>query len=220
MVRRGRAGAWHRRARSRDRRDQSHAADAVVLATGGYGNVFYLSTNAKGCNVTATWRAYKRGAGFANPCFTQIHPDVHPGIRRVSIEAHADERVAAQRRPRLGAQGEGDARAPSADPGGRARLLSRAEVPELRQSLAARHRVACREGSVRRGTRRGARRSRRVSRFRRCDQAAGQGGDRGTVRQPVRDVRADHRRESVHACRCASIRRCTTRWAGCGSTTT
>ncbi|MBX3461652.1 MAG: fumarate reductase/succinate dehydrogenase flavoprotein subunit [Planctomycetes bacterium] len=57
---------------------RSHAGDAVVLATGGYGNVFYLSTNAKGCNVTATWRAYKRGAGFANPCYTQIHPTCIP----------------------------------------------------------------------------------------------------------------------------------------------
>jgi succinate dehydrogenase / fumarate reductase, flavoprotein subunit len=56
----------------------THAADAVVLATGGYGNVFYLSTNAKGCNVTATWRAHKRGALFANPCFTQIHPTCIP----------------------------------------------------------------------------------------------------------------------------------------------
>src|SRR5260221_443148 len=56
----------------------SHAADAVVLATGGYGNVFYLSTNAKGCNVTATYRAYKKGAAFANPCFTQIHPTCIP----------------------------------------------------------------------------------------------------------------------------------------------
>ena len=54
------------------------AADAVVLATGGYGNVFYLSTNAQGCNVTATYRAYKRGAAFANPCFTQIHPTCIP----------------------------------------------------------------------------------------------------------------------------------------------
>ena len=50
----------------------------MVLATGGYGNAFYLSTNAKGCNVTATFRAYKRGAGFANPCFTQIHPTCIP----------------------------------------------------------------------------------------------------------------------------------------------
>jgi succinate dehydrogenase / fumarate reductase flavoprotein subunit len=53
-------------------------ADAVILATGGYGNVFYLSTNAKHCNATAIWRAYKRGAAFANPCFTQIHPTCIP----------------------------------------------------------------------------------------------------------------------------------------------
>ncbi len=57
---------------------QSFAAHAVVLATGGYANVFFLSTNAKGCNVTATWRAHKRGAAFANPCFTQIHPTCIP----------------------------------------------------------------------------------------------------------------------------------------------
>src|SRR5712691_9795751 len=56
----------------------SHAADAVVLATGGYGNVFFLSTNAKGCNVTAIWRAHKRGALFANPCLVQIHPTCIP----------------------------------------------------------------------------------------------------------------------------------------------
>ena len=56
----------------------SHAGDAVVLATGGYGNVFFLSTNAKGCNVTATYRAYKKGALFANPCYTQIHPTCIP----------------------------------------------------------------------------------------------------------------------------------------------
>ena len=56
----------------------SHAGDTVILATGGYGNVFYLSTNAKGCNVTATWRAHKKGAYFANPCYTQIHPTCIP----------------------------------------------------------------------------------------------------------------------------------------------
>jgi succinate dehydrogenase / fumarate reductase, flavoprotein subunit len=55
-----------------------HLGDAVVLATGGYGNVFYLSTNAKGCNTTAIWRAYKKGAAFGNPCFTQIHPTCIP----------------------------------------------------------------------------------------------------------------------------------------------
>jgi succinate dehydrogenase / fumarate reductase, flavoprotein subunit len=56
----------------------SHLGDAVVLGTGGYGNVFYLSTNAKGSNATAIWRAHKRGAAFANPCFTQIHPTCIP----------------------------------------------------------------------------------------------------------------------------------------------
>ena len=57
---------------------ESYAGDAVLLATGGYGNVFYLSTNAKACNVTAAWRAHKKGAFFANPCYTQIHPTCIP----------------------------------------------------------------------------------------------------------------------------------------------
>jgi succinate dehydrogenase / fumarate reductase flavoprotein subunit len=57
---------------------ESHVGDAVVMATGGYSNVFFLSTNAIGCNVSATYRAFKRGAGFANPCFTQIHPTCIP----------------------------------------------------------------------------------------------------------------------------------------------
>jgi len=57
---------------------ETHLADAVVLGTGGYGNAFYLATYAKGSNATAIWRSYKRGAGFANPCFTQIHPTCIP----------------------------------------------------------------------------------------------------------------------------------------------
>jgi succinate dehydrogenase / fumarate reductase, flavoprotein subunit len=57
---------------------EAHAADCVLLCTGGYGNVFYLSTNAMGCNVTSTWRAHKKGAFFANPCYTQIHPTCIP----------------------------------------------------------------------------------------------------------------------------------------------
>src|SRR5687768_18368415 len=56
----------------------THLADAVVLGTGGYGNVFYLSTNARGCNATAIWRAHRRGALFGNPCYTQIHPTCIP----------------------------------------------------------------------------------------------------------------------------------------------
>ncbi|HKO01623.1 MAG TPA: fumarate reductase/succinate dehydrogenase flavoprotein subunit, partial [Thermoanaerobaculia bacterium] len=61
-----------------DGRIETHAADAVVLGTGGYANVFYLSTNAKASNTTAIWRAYRRGAAFANPCYTQIHPTCIP----------------------------------------------------------------------------------------------------------------------------------------------
>ncbi len=61
-----------------DGRLERHAAHAVVLATGGYGNVYFLSTNAMSGNVTATWRAYKKGAGFANPCFVQVHPTCIP----------------------------------------------------------------------------------------------------------------------------------------------
>ncbi len=57
---------------------ETHVADAVVLASGGYGNVFYLSTNAMGCNVTASWRAHRKGAYFGNPCYTQIHPTCIP----------------------------------------------------------------------------------------------------------------------------------------------
>ncbi len=57
---------------------EAYAADAVILATGGYANVFYLSTNAMGCNTTAIWRAHRRGAGFANPCYMQIHPTCIP----------------------------------------------------------------------------------------------------------------------------------------------
>src|SRR5207249_8623806 len=57
---------------------ETHIGDAVALGTGGYGNVFYLSTNAKGSNCTAIWRAHKRGAAFGNPCFTQIHPTCIP----------------------------------------------------------------------------------------------------------------------------------------------
>lgn len=57
---------------------ESHAGDAVLLCTGGYSNAYFLSTNAKGCNITAAWRSYKKGAFFANPCFTQIHPTCIP----------------------------------------------------------------------------------------------------------------------------------------------
>ncbi len=95
---------------------ESHVADAVVLATGGYSNAYYLSTNAKGCNATAIWRAYKRGAGFANPCYTQIHPTCIPQagehqskLTLMSESLRNDGRVWVPMKA-------GDARAPTAIP--------------------------------------------------------------------------------------------------------
>jgi succinate dehydrogenase / fumarate reductase flavoprotein subunit len=75
---------------------ESHAGDAVLLCTGGYGNVFYLSTNAMGCNVTATWRAHKQGRVLCESLLHADPPDLHPGERRLPEQAHADVRVAAQ----------------------------------------------------------------------------------------------------------------------------
>ena len=99
-----------------DGKIEVHMADAVVLATGGYGNVFYLSTNAKGCNATAIWRAYKRGALFANPCFTQIHPTCIPvageyqsKLTLMSESLRNDGRIWVPKQP-------GDKRAPGSIP--------------------------------------------------------------------------------------------------------
>jgi succinate dehydrogenase / fumarate reductase flavoprotein subunit len=95
---------------------EAHSGDAVVLATGGYGNVFYLSTNARGCNVTATYRAYKKGALFANPCYTQIHPTCIPvtgqnqsKLTLMSESLRNDGRVWVPKKP-------GDKRAPAQIP--------------------------------------------------------------------------------------------------------
>ena len=75
---------------------ECHAADVVVLATGGYGNVFYLSTNAKGSNTTAIWRAHRRGAFFAQPVLHADSSDMHSREQRESIQAHADVGIAAE----------------------------------------------------------------------------------------------------------------------------
>jgi succinate dehydrogenase / fumarate reductase flavoprotein subunit len=95
---------------------ETHLADAVVLATGGYGNVFYLATYAKGCNATAIWRAYRKGAAFANPCYTQIHPtcipvhgDYQSKLTLMSESLRNDGRIWVPKR-------QGDARPPSQIP--------------------------------------------------------------------------------------------------------
>ena len=210
----------HRHPRPPDRRDRRRTpAHAVVLATGGYGNAFFLSTNAMACNTTAIWRAHRKGAVLRQPVLHADPPDVHPAGRRVPVEADADVGVAAQRRPGVGAEEPRRDAAGRPDPRARARLLPRADLPELRQPRPARHRVACRQARGRLGSRRRTAEERRVPRLRRGDRPARQGRRRGALREPVRDVRADHRREPVRRSRCGSIRPRTTRWAGCGSTT-
>ena len=156
-----------------------------------------LSTNAKASNVTAVWRAHKRGALFANPCYTQIHPTCIPRERRLPVEAHADVGVAAQRRPHLGAEADRRPALARPDPRGRARLLPRAPLPRVRQPRAARRRVARGEARGRRRPRRRAAEERRVPRLRRRDPAARPRRHRGALRQPLRDVRAHHRRGPV-----------------------
>ena len=151
----------------------TYFADAVVLATGGYGNVFYLSTNAKNSNATAIWRAHRRGAYFANPCFTQIHPTCIPRsgdhqskLTLMSESLRNDGRIWVPK-------AKGDDPPAARDPRGRARLLPGADLPRLRQPGPPRHRLPRREERLRRGPRRRPRRAGRLPRLRRRDRAPG-----------------------------------------------
>lgn len=133
----------------------THFADAVVLATGGYGNVFYLSTNAMNSNATAIWRAHPPRRPLRQPVFHPDPPHLHPAHRRPPVEADPDERVAAQRRPDLGAQGARRHPSRRTDPRGGARLLPGADLPVLREPRAPGHRLPRRQERLRRGPRRG-----------------------------------------------------------------
>ncbi len=198
---------------------ETHVADAVVLASGGYSNVFFLSTNAMGCNVTATWRAHRRGALFANPCFTQIHPTCIPvsgehqsKLTLMSESLRNDGRIWVpkqtydDRNPRQIPETERDY------------YLERLYpsfgnlVPRDVASRAAKN--VCDEGRgvgpTRLGVyldfataiqRRGVRRSRPATAT--CSTCTSRSPGRTRTRS-----------------RCGSIPRCTTRWAACGSTTT
>ncbi len=148
--------ARHRHPRPGHGRNTNNSpADAVVLCTGGYGNVFYLSTNAKSCNVTAAWRCHKRGAYFANPCFTQIHPTCIPAsghapvkLTLMSESLRNDGRVWV---PKDNSTTRGRR---SEIPDRRSRLLPRAALPGFRQPRAPRRRLASGQGTLRRGLRR------------------------------------------------------------------
>ncbi len=118
----------------------------MVLATGGYGNVFYLSTNAKGCNATAIWRAYRRGALFANPCYTQIHPTCIPQagehqskLTLMSESLRNDGRIWVPAK-------EGDDRPPDRIPDGERDYYLERTLSVVRQPRAARRRLAQRQG--------------------------------------------------------------------------
>ncbi|GFJ84560.1 hypothetical protein Phou_087400 [Phytohabitans houttuyneae] len=194
-------------------------ADAVVLATGGYGNVFFLSTNAKGCNVTATWRAHRRGALFANPCFTQIHPTCIPQsgphqskLTLMSESLRNDGRVWVPLRA-------GDGRAPG-------------DIPEAERDYYLERMYPAFGNLVPRDI--ASRAAKNV-----CDDGRGWGLEgsvsTSTSRTPSRGWDGRRSRSATGTCsrctsaspartptryRCASTRRCTTRWAACGSTTT
>lgn len=135
---------------------EAHDGHAVLLCTGGYGTVFYLSTNAVNSNVTAAWRAHKRGAFFANPCFTQIHPTCIPvsgehqtKLTLMSESLRNDGRVWVPKTP-------GDRRPPEQIPEAERDdyLVPGTTLPDLRQPRPARRRFSRRQRRVRRRPRR------------------------------------------------------------------
>ena len=176
---------------------RSYAGDAVVLATGGYGNVFYLSTNAKACNTTAIWRAHRRGAYFANPCFTQIHPTCIPvtgdhqsKLTLMSESLRNDGRVWVPKK-------KGDSRRPNDIPEDERDYFLERRYPSFgnlvpRDVASRAAKEVCDEG---RGVGPGGYGV--YLDFARRHRAAGRRHDPGEVRQPLRDLRADHRRECL-----------------------
>ena len=199
---------------------ETHFADAVVLATGGYGNVFFLSTNAMGCNVTATWRAHRKGAYFANPCYTQIHPtcipvsgDYQSKLTLMSESLRNDGRIWVPK------SGE-DKRDPR-------RRSPRTTATTTWSGSTRRSATWCRATSPPGPRRTSATRA----------AASAPAGSGSTSTSPTRSSgwAARRSRPSTATCstctprspartrtrrRCGSTRPCTTRWAGCGSTTT
>ncbi len=176
---------------------ESHVADAVCLATGGYGTAYYLSTNAVNSNVTAAWRCYKRGALFANPCFTQIHPTCIPvsgehqsKLTLMSESLRNDGRVWV---PKTG----GDKRPPQQIPEAERDYYLERRYPSFgnlvpRDVASRAAKAVCDEG---RGV--GETQLSRLSRLRRRHPPRRRGHRARALRQPVPDVREDHRRGSV-----------------------
>ena len=189
-----RPGPRHRRPRPGDRRDRVVRRRRRHPGHRRLRHGLLPGDLRQGLQRTAIWRAYKKGAAFANPCYTQIHPTCIPvtgehqsKLTLMSESLRNDGRIWVPKK-------KGDTPAARPDPRGRARLLPRAEVPELRQPRAARHRLAGRQGGLRRGPGRRQDRAGRLPRLRRRHQPPRRRHDPRAVRQPVRHVRADHRR--------------------------
>ena len=200
---------------------EPHMADAVVLATGGYGNVFYLSTNAKGCNVTAIWRAYQPRCRVRE---SVLHPDsshLHPGGRRVPVQAHAHVGVAAQRWAGVGAQaprGCGEvARATF-----RKAIATTTSSESTRASATSRHVTSPRVRQRKRAMTVavwGPAAAECISTSRTPSGAWAKTGFASATATCSRCTSASRTRIRTR-CRCASIPPCTTPWAGSGWTTT
>ena len=203
----------HRRDRRRTRRTPSCSPPAATR------NAFFLSTNAMACNVTAIWRAHRRGALFANPCYTQIHPTCIPQsdefqskLTLMSESLRNDGRIWVPKNP-------DDTRSPDQIPEDERDYFLERRYPSF-GNLAPRD-IAVRAAKVEVDSGKGVGPLKNGVYLDFAD-AIGRLGERrhrGALREPLRDVRAHHRRGPVRACRCASTRRRTTRWAGSGSTT-
>ena len=161
---------------------ERHGAHAVVIATGGYGNVFFLSTNAMASNGSAAFQCYRKGAGFANPCFTQIHPtcipvhgDQQSKLTLMSESLRNDGRIWVPKKLEDVKAIRAGKLKPSRDRRGGPRLLSGAPLPGLRQPRAARRGFARRQGALRRRLRRERDRSGRIPRLQDRHRASGQG---------------------------------------------
>ena len=198
---------------------ESYVADAVILASGGYGTVFYLATYAKGCNTTAIWRAYKKGAAFANPCYTQIHPTCIPvtgdhqsKLTLMSESLRNDGRIWVSKK-------KGDTRPPGQIPEDERDYYLERKYPSYRQPFPPRHLLAGGQGGLRRGPGRGQYRAGRLSRFRRGDQPPRSLHHPRALRQPLRHVRADHRRRPVQGADADLPRDALHAWGASGSIT-
>ena len=195
-------------------------ADAVVLGTGGYGNVYYLSTNAKGSNCTAIWRAHKRGALFANPCFTQIHPtcipvsgDYQSKLTLMSESLRNDGRIWVPLK-------KGDKRPPNQIPESERDYYLERRYPSfgnlVPRDVASRNaKAVCDEGRGVGETGLGV-----YLDFSDAIQRLGRGRHSRTLRQSVRDVPSASPTKILTRSRCAFIRPSTTPWAACGWITT